>query len=154
MSYAVPTAASQTYAGFWPRFGATILDTMITLVISVPIMMMVQGSAAAGPADFLLNWVAPTIYTIVFWTVKQATPGKMVLSLRIVDATTGSAPSLGQYVGRYFAYFLSLIPLGLGFIWVAFDGRGQGWHDKLAGTVVVRETVARSNIATFESAAR
>lgn len=42
-------------------------------------------------------------------------------------------------IGRYLAYYVSLIPFGLGFIWVAFDGRKQGWHDKLAGTVVVRK---------------
>jgi len=43
-------------------------------------------------------------------------------------------------IGRYFGYFLASIPLGLGLLWVAFDKRKQGWHDKLAGTVVIRET--------------
>jgi len=47
-------------------------------------------------------------------------------------------PSLGQAIGRYLAYFVSALVLGLGFIWIAFDTRKQGWHDKLAGTVVVR----------------
>ena len=41
-------------------------------------------------------------------------------------------------VGRYLAYFVSTIPLALGLIWVAFDKRKQEWHDKLAGTVVIR----------------
>jgi uncharacterized RDD family membrane protein YckC len=151
MSYVAPAATVQTYAGFWPRFGATIVDTLIALMVTVPLMMMVKGSAAAGPMDFLVNWVAPAIYTIVFWSVKQATPGKMVLSMRIVDAHTGSAPSLGQYFGRYLGYFVSLIPLGLGFFWIAFDERGQGWHDKLARTVVVRPNAMQSNVATFDS---
>jgi uncharacterized RDD family membrane protein YckC len=45
---------------------------------------------------------------------------------------------MGQSVGRYFAYLVSIIPLCLGFAWIAFDARKQGWHDKLAGSVVVR----------------
>jgi uncharacterized RDD family membrane protein YckC len=88
--------------------------------------------------DFLISWVLPAIAVIVFWISKQATPGKMAVSARIVDATSGNPPSGGQCVGRYFAYFVSMFPLGLGLIWVAFDKRKQGWHDKLAGTVVVR----------------
>lgn len=61
-----------------------------------------------------------------------------LLSLRVVDAESGGPLTLGQGVGRYFAYFVSTIPLGLGFLWVAFDKRKQGWHDKLAHTVVIR----------------
>ena len=73
-----------------------------------------------------------------FWIKFQATPGKMLIASKIVDARTGNPPTKGQYVGRYLAYFISLLPLGLGFFWVAFDKRKQGWHDKLAGTVVIR----------------
>jgi uncharacterized RDD family membrane protein YckC len=39
---------------------------------------------------------------------------------------------------RYAGYFVALLPVGLGILWVAFDARKQGWHDKLAKTVVVR----------------
>jgi uncharacterized RDD family membrane protein YckC len=63
----------------------------------------------------------------------------MILSLEIVDAKTGGKPSTGQFIGRYFAYFVSTVPLCIGFLWVAFDRRKQSWHDKLAGTVVVRK---------------
>jgi uncharacterized RDD family membrane protein YckC len=64
----------------------------------------------------------------------------MAVGARIVDARTGGRPSTGQLIGRYFAYYVSILPLMLGFIWVAFDARKQGWHDKLANTVVVRAT--------------
>ena len=73
----------------------------------------------------------------MFWLKKQATPGKMAVSAKVVDAT-GNAMSVGQSIGRYFAYIVSIIPLGLGFIWVAFDSKKQGWHDKLVGTVVIK----------------
>ena len=75
---------------------------------------------------------------ILFWIYKQATPGKMVVSARIVDAETGQTISVGQAIGRYFAYYLSALPMGLGVLWVAFDPKRQAWHDKLAGTVVIR----------------
>ena len=72
------------------------------------------------------------------WIARQATPGKIAIGARIVDAATGDEPTRSQMIGRYFAYYVSTFPLCLGFIWVAFDRRKQGWHDKLAGTVVVR----------------
>jgi uncharacterized RDD family membrane protein YckC len=92
----------------------------------------------AGAADVLISWVLPSVAVIVFWVYRSATPGKMMLSLRIVDAGSGESPGFGQSIGRYFGYFVSTIPFCLGLIWVAFDPRKQGWHDKLAGTVVVR----------------
>ena len=145
------------YAGFWVRVGAMIIDTLLIMIVLIPLLVAIYGWAYfdaantrlfAGPADFLLSWVAPAVAVVAFWIYKQATPGKMALSIRIVDATTGSPPSTGQCVGRYFAYFVSIFPLGLGLLWVAFDKRKQGWHDKLAGTVVIRS----KNPVTFEQA--
>lgn len=78
----------------------------------------------------------------MFWIKKQATPGKLMLSAKIVDARTGDKPKASQYIVRYLAYYLSAIALCLGSVWVAFDKRKQGWHDKLAGTVVIRQDKA------------
>lgn len=137
------------YVGFWLRTGATLIDTLLILMISVPLLLAAYGWAyfdpeqtgiIAGPLDFLVSWVFPAIAVIVFWINRQATPGKMAISARVVDATTGGRPSTAQLVGRYFAYYVSAIPLCLGFLWVAFDAKKQGWHDKLACTVVVRPT--------------
>ena len=94
---------------------------------------------AVGPMDFLISWILPIFVVVLFWMYRQATPGKMVIRARIVDAKTGEKPTTGQYIVRYFAYFPSYLLLGLGILWVAFDKRKQGWHDKLAGTVVVRK---------------
>lgn len=133
------------YAGFWVRAGATIIDTLLIMVITWPILVSIYGweyfgskKTLAGPADFLISWVFPAIVVIWFWTVKQATPGKAALSLRVLDAGTGESLTTGQSIGRYLAYFVSSIPLGLGLLWVGFDNKKQGWHDKLANTVVVR----------------
>ena len=103
--------------------------------------------------NFLISWVLPTIAVITFWVYKAATPGKMAISSKIVDAQTGDQPSTGQFVGRYFAYFVSVLPLGLGIFWVAFDKKKQGWHDKLAGTVVVRKKNSGPEPVAFENKA-
>ena len=133
------------YAGFWVRFGAAIIDTLLLMVITYPILVSIYGweyfsseKIVMGPADFLITWVFPAAVVVWFWSQKQATPGKSALSLRVLDVDSGRSLSIGQSIGRYFAYFVSIIPLGLGLIWVGFDGKKQGWHDKLARTVVVR----------------
>ena len=74
-----------------------------------------------------------------------------IIVARLVDAKTGEPPSTSQCIGRYFAYFVSTIPLFLGLIWVAFDSRKQGWHDKLAGTVVVRKKNREPMPVSFDS---
>ena len=64
----------------------------------------------------------------------------MATKLTIVDADTGGKPSNGQFIIRYIGYYLAILPLFLGIIWVGIDKRKQGLHDKLAGTVVLRNT--------------
>ena len=61
----------------------------------------------------------------------------MLIKAHIVDVKTLQKPSTGQCVGRYFGYYVSILALFFGFIWIGFDKRKQGWHDKLAGTVVI-----------------
>mgnify|MGYP006298777809 CR=1 FL=1 len=76
----------------------------------------------------------------MFWPLTQATPGKMAIRARTVDADGREKPTTGKFIGRYFGYLVSILPLGLGIIWVGIDRRKQGWHDKLARTVVVQDT--------------
>lgn len=133
------------YAGFWIRTGATILDSLLILIITGPILTIIYGteywvseSFIQGFWDVLLSFILPAVAVIIFWVYKSATPGKMATKLIIVDAKTGGKPSTGQCIERYLAYFIAVIPLFLGVIWVAFDKRKQGWHDKLAGTAVIK----------------
>ena len=134
------------YVGFWARVGASLIDTILAMVIVAPLLTYFYGaeywirtgSLIAGPADLLLNWILPAIAVILFWIYRQATPGKMAIGAKIVDAKTLGKPSTGQLVIRYLGYYVSIIPLMLGILWVGFDARKQGWHDKIAGTLVVR----------------
>jgi len=137
------------YAGFWIRTWAAIIDSILLMLITFPLLVSIYGWAyfdsdqtgfIAGSADFLISWILPAIAVITFWIYRQATPGKLAISAKIVDAASGNVPSTGQLVGRYLSYFVSALPLGLGILWVAFDRRKQGWHDKLSGTVVIRQT--------------
>ncbi|HVI25366.1 MAG TPA: RDD family protein [Xanthomonadaceae bacterium] len=148
------------YVGFWPRVGASIIDAIIVMVITSPVLVAIYGWGyftdvdkpfIAGPADFLISWVLPAIGVILFWLYKQATPGKMAVSARVVDARTGNTLTVGQSISRYLAYFVAMLPLFLGIIWVAFDPRKQGWHDKLAGTVVIRPKHRGTEPVRFES---
>src|SRR3954471_13184285 len=134
------------YAGFWMRLGAYLIDVVILLVITIPLSLAVYGSAyfrpdkgiLAGPADAFISWGLPLLFTILFWRFKSATPGKMALSLKIVDAETLQPISWGKSIGRYLGYFVSALVIFLGFFWIGWDARKQGWHDKIAGTLVIR----------------
>jgi uncharacterized RDD family membrane protein YckC len=73
----------------------------------------------------------------------------MVLNLSIVDANTSNKSSIKQFIIRYIGYFISIAPVFLGIIWIGFDKRKQGWHDKLADTVVIK--INNSEPVTFEN---
>ena len=133
------------YGGFWRRVGASVIDSILILLVTSPVLYAFYGesfyteqSMLRGPADFVISYLFPAIASITFWVYKSATPGKMVLGLKIVEAGTAGPCSTGQLIGRYLGYYVSLLVIGLGFLWVAFDKRKQGWHDKLAGTLVIR----------------
>lgn len=135
------------YAGFWRRLGATLIDFVLFLALIMPLLYLLYGSAYftaarsafsyAGTADFLLNQVLPLLVAVVLWVKYRATPGKLLLDCAVVDARTLQAISVKQAVIRYFAYLASILPLGLGFLWIIWDKRRQGFHDLIAGTVVL-----------------
>ena len=134
------------YVGFWMRFAAFFIDSIIVMVIiSIVFGTVLTGVDLSQPEATAVGGAVQIVFTvlvaaavILFWRYRGATPGKMVISARVVDADTGGPPSTGRLIARYFGYFISTLPFGLGFLWIAWDARKQGWHDKLAGTVVVR----------------
>ena len=142
------------YAGFGPRLLAMILDGILITLLSAPILVSLYGSASPdpselpeafseaalyvrGPGEFFFKWIFPGIFTIALWHWICATPAKLVLRMAVVDAKTGRRASLFQYTIRYLAYFISALPLLLGYFAVLWDDRNQAWHDKIAGTVVI-----------------
>ena len=118
---------------------------MLMVAVVAPILFAIYGGLYAessaifgGVWDVLINHVMPAAVVVIFWIYKSATPGKMLFNLRIVDAESMGGASRWQLVGRYLGYYVSTIPFFLGIFWVAIDDRKQGWHDKLAGTIVIR----------------
>ncbi len=134
-----------TYAGFWIRVIAAIIDSIWLIALTFPLLWMVYGpsyfSSTAfimGYADFFISYILPIIVVLMFWIYKSATPGKMILGIKIADAETLGKVPKGRLLVRYLGYYPSMLILFLGIFWVAWDKRKQGWHDKLAKTVVVK----------------
>jgi uncharacterized RDD family membrane protein YckC len=143
-----PPQREPRYAGFWLRLGASVIDIVVLLAIIAPIEIAVYGReypalAMAGKTlavDFWTQLVLPLLAMIVLWRYRSATPGLMLMSARIVDAETLAPATVGRLTLRAVALLLMwllFIPL-IGVLWIAFDKRKQGWHDKAAKTVVVR----------------
>lgn len=134
--------APPRYVGFWARTFASVVDSIVVLFVLVPAGFVLQlvgvGIGEDDPGAALIVHLLLGLVILAFWLTRLATPGKMILDAVIVDAGTLGKPSTGRFIIRYLAYFVSAFPLGLGFLWVAFDRRKQGWHDKLARTVVIR----------------
>lgn len=140
------TETTYEYLGFWPRVAASIIDniwmTILFFMLFLGLMLarvVDEAFLNDSPAGLLLQVVLPFVIIVGFWIRYSATPGKMIFKARILDAETFEPVSSGRLVLRYVGYFISVLPLLLGFIWVGIDARKQGFHDKIARTVVVRE---------------
>jgi uncharacterized RDD family membrane protein YckC len=133
------------YAGFAQRALAFLIDWLIVVVISMPVIVLTSGAdyfsldPLRRSGDLVIAALAGAAI-VAFWRAYGATPGKLAVGVRIVDAQSGKRPSTGRLVVRLLCYLLSAAPLYLGFLWIAVDRRKQGWHDKIAGTVVIQET--------------
>lgn len=128
-------------ASFGQRLVASIIDGVITAVFIGLLAFVVTILGARmedpfSPLNLLLNYGFPFLYTILFWNYRSATPGKMIMGLTIIS-TNGRKPSTGAWIGRYFGYILSALPLGLGYFWMLWDDKKQTWHDKLSNTLVI-----------------
>lgn len=130
--------------GFWIRFVAYFIDGLILVLTIFFTSLLVYGTGGeVSPSDrnlaveIILNIVFPIVYFVFFWTKYGATPGKLVMGIRVVSATTNQPPNTWQGLARYLGYIISSIPLCLGFIWAAWHPEKKAWHDMLARTVVI-----------------
>jgi uncharacterized RDD family membrane protein YckC len=112
-------------AGFWLRMAALLLDVLLVGVV---------GSILWVSHVFL---VILATYGAAMWKLRGCTVGGIVFDLRVVRVD-GRPMDWETSIVRALSCFLSLAVAGLGFLWIAFDGANQAWHDKIAGTVVVR----------------
>ncbi len=135
--------SSYQYAGFGIRLVATLIDLFLYLVVMLPIGLLFDIPAYNENVTY--NWtegllqLAFAVIYIFCWMRYAATPGKVLMGLKVLDAETGKNISLSQGVFRYLGYIASAVVFFLGYFWVFFDDKKQAWHDKMAKTVVVQE---------------
>jgi uncharacterized RDD family membrane protein YckC len=122
-------------AGFWIRMAALLLDVVLVAILcSLLNGIFTFGSHVHVQSDLL---PALAIYGAVMWKLKGSTVGGIVCGLKVVRLDDREI-DWGTAIVRALGCFLSLVVMGLGFLWVVFDDQRQSWHDKIAGTTVVR----------------
>ena len=132
------------YATFWQRALAMLIDWLIVVVIAMPVIVVAFGASyfsldpVRRSGDLAIALLVGALI-VGFWRYCGATPGKLAVGVKIVDASTGARPSTGRLVLRLVCYLVSALPLYLGFLWAAVDRKKQGWHDKIAGTIVIQD---------------
>jgi uncharacterized RDD family membrane protein YckC len=142
----VASAGTFTYAGFWIRFVAVLIDGVILfvagMVVQLPFARLLQSrrieeALMALGAVYLVDMAIGATYEGVFVSRFGATPGKMALDLKVVRPDGGPI-SLGRAVGRYFAKMVSAMILMIGYIMAGFDSQKRALHDMLCDTRVIR----------------
>ena len=121
------------YGGFWLRVVAYFLDGILLLIAQLILMQVVDSQVQLAGLNFLIGW----FYFAGLESMAGATLGKMVLGMSVTDEQ-GNNISFLCATGRYFAKIISGLLLCIGYLMVAWDGQKQGLHDKIAGTLVVK----------------
>src|SRR5947209_5784254 len=124
--------ASGPRAGFWQRFGAALIDSLIVGLVGGILVAALKG---VGYALYLVG--AIMYYTYLEGGVTGATLGKRAVGIRVVDFDTGGPIGYGRGFVRYIGRFVSAIVILLGYLWMLWDKEKQCWHDKFASDVVV-----------------
>lgn len=126
----VISAATLPRVGFWLRLAASILDAILVGIVCGMVSSIWHRFASAYPLWFVT-------YCVVMWATKGTTIGGIICGLKVVRLDDRPL-DWGVAIVRALGGFLSLVVAGLGFIWVAFDDERQSWHDKIAGTTIVK----------------
>ncbi len=130
----VISAATLPRAGFWIRVAAALLD-LILIGIATGMSEGLFRAFNFHPGGAMPFWIV--LYSVVMWTTKGTTIGGIICGLKLVRLDDRPV-DWGVAIVRGLSAFLSLAVAGIGFIWVAFDDEKQSWHDKIAGTTIVK----------------
>ena len=149
---------TEIYGGFWRRFFAFLIDKTIVYALSINFCVIavvavglgsdIKGILFSAPEEItgrigvftslclLVSALTDMIYFTLFHGIAGQTPGKTLFRLQVIG-TSGAPVTTGTAFLRWVGYLISTVFFFLGFLWVAFDRRKQGWHDKIAMTQVV-----------------
>ena len=144
--------AGVIYEGFGRRLLAGFIDLALMLVVVVTLVLLglagdenpPRASALVADLSGLGSYALWLLGMIVsaqalFWTFLAATPGMLLLGCQVLRAGSGRHLSLPRSLVRCVGLWLGLVCLGVGVLWIIWDPRRQGLHDKLAGSVVIKE---------------
>jgi uncharacterized RDD family membrane protein YckC len=150
------------YGGFWIRLVARIIDGIIlgvaVLATNALIMILFRESAGSrtsirvmGPLVTALTFAAniglAALYEGYFLVRNAATPGKMVLSLKVINVN-GAPITWGKAIARFLCYYLDNLTLMIGYIIAAFDAEKRALHDHICGTRVIRQGATQTILST------
>ena len=148
-SYQPGPAPGIRYSSRLGRFIAYLIDGFVMSAIifvfyTIGGVLLAMGAggdsgvlAAIGGVIIVIGALVALAYKPLMWSRGGQTIGYKAMRLRVVRATDGGPVSGVQAIGRLLGYVVSGFLFSLGFIWIAFDEKRQGWHDKLASTVVI-----------------
>lgn len=126
------------YAGFWKRVVALFADSVILIILSIPVALvsLVESLMLISYIfSVLLYWLYFSLFESSRW---MASPGKKLLGIKVTDLS-GNRISFGRATGRYFAKFFSAIILFIGYLMAAFTSKKQALHDLIADTLVTTD---------------
>jgi uncharacterized RDD family membrane protein YckC len=137
--YAVPQASTGQLASYGSRFLGYLLDALI-IVVCAGVLIGILG-AIAGRGGLVIGYLIYIVgffgYFAYFWSSRHGqTIGQKMAGVRVVRLD-GQPMTLGNGIVRALGYAVNGMVLGLGWLWPLWDEKRQGWHDKMAGTVVV-----------------
>ena len=135
----IPSPEKGKKANIFARWVALVIDPLIGVILYF-LAIVIFGSISED-LSIIVAILFPLGYFIWFLTLlrKGLTPGKKLLGLQVVNHQTGEIPGFGKmFLREIIGRFLSGLFLGLGYLWALFDKNSQAWHDKLAGTVVIK----------------
>jgi uncharacterized RDD family membrane protein YckC len=134
----LPVAAAAEKAGWWTRALAILIDFIGIGILAAAVASILSGDAT-GTQSQGLSTLFQAVYFTYFWSAagKGQTLGSRALNIRVVKTDGSYLDYVGAFL-RFIGFFISCIVFLIGVIWAAFDAQKQGWHDKIAGTYVVR----------------
>lgn len=131
-------------AGFGLRFGAFMFDFLLTLIVILAglfLLVELGGRELAGSSQSVAIGLFALTYIVNWWILPAQggqTIGKLILGLQIVHTVPQPVRYRSAFLRHFLGYPLSAIPFMMGFIWILWDARQQGWHDKISRTRVVK----------------
>ena len=150
--YVAGPAPGYEFGGPGERLIAYIVDILIAGCVVIGIIILaglVVGAGAVGGNGLVAGagvlvivvalFVVPLAYFPYFWARSGQTPGMKMFGLQVVRDSDGGPIGTGAAILRLVGYWVSGFVLYLGYIWIFIDKRKRGWHDLIAGTVVVKK---------------